>query len=47
MSASACGHRAAERGEIGLETDLARLKSLQSEIAGVNSHHGGCCADLP
>ena len=27
MSASKCGHRAAERGEIGLETALQSLKS--------------------
>ncbi len=47
MSAPAGGQRAAERAEIGLETDLTRLKSPPSEIAGVNSRHGGCCADLP
>lgn len=47
MSASAIGLRAVERGEIGLQTDLTLLKSPRSENAGVNSRHGGCCADLP
>lgn len=47
MSASAGGQRAAKRGEIGLEANLTLLKSPRSEIAGVNSRHGGCCADLP
>ena len=45
MSASAGGQRAAKRGEIGLEANLTLLKSPRSEIAGVNSRHGGCCAD--
>jgi hypothetical protein len=47
MSASAASQEAANRGEIGLETDLAMLKSPPSEIKGINSRHGGCVADLP
>lgn len=47
MSASAGGQRAVKRGDIGLETDLARLKSPPSEIECINSRCGGCCADLP
>lgn len=47
MSASAGSQRAAERGEIGLHNDLARLKSPPSEIKCINSRCGGCCADLP
>ena len=47
MSASAKASRAANRGAIGLETDLAMLKSPSSEIECINSRCGGCCADLP
>ena len=47
MSASAGGQRAAKRGEIGRQTDLASLKSPQCEIDCINSRGGGCCADLP
>lgn len=47
MSASASGQRAAKRGEIGLQTGLARLKSPSSEIGYINSHPSGCCAGLP
>ena len=47
MSASAGGQRAVNRGEIGLQTGLAALKSLPSEIKCINSRLGGCCADLP
>lgn len=47
MSASKCGQRAAKRGEIGLQTDLARLKSPPSEIECINSRCSACCADLP
>lgn len=47
MSASAGGQMAAKRGEIGLETDLPRLKSPPSEIHCINSRCGKCCADLP
>lgn len=45
MSASKCGHRAAERGEIGLETALQSLKSPSCEIKCIHSRHVGCCAD--
>ena len=45
MSASAGGQRAAKRGEIGRQTDLASLKSPQCEIDCINSRGGGCCAD--
>jgi hypothetical protein len=47
MSASKCGQRATKQGEIGLQTDLAGLKSPPSEIECINSRRGGCCADLP
>ena len=47
MSASKCGQRAANRGEIGLQTDHASLKSSPSEIECINSRCGGCYADLP
>jgi len=47
MSASKCGQRAANRGDIGLQTVLASLKSPQSEIECINSRGGGCCADHP
>ena len=47
MSASKCGQRAAEQSEISLETGIAALKSLPSEIECINSHCSGCCADLP
>ena len=47
MSASAGGHMAAKRGEIGLETALQSLKSPTCEIECINSRCGGCCADLP
>lgn len=47
LSVSASCRRAAQRGEIGLQTDLARVKSPPSETAGVNSRRGGCYADLP
>ena len=36
MSASAGGQRAAKRGEIGLQTDHASLKSSPSEIKCIN-----------
>ena len=42
MSASKCGHRAAEQGEIGLETALQSLKSPSCEIKCINSRYGGC-----
>ena len=45
MSASKCGQRAAKRGEIGLQTNLARLKSPPSEIECINSRCSACCAD--
>jgi hypothetical protein len=45
MSASAGSQEAANRGEIGPETDLAMLKSPPSEIKCINARHGGCCAD--
>jgi len=45
MSASKCGQRATKQGEIGLQTDLAGLKSPPSEIECINSRRGGCCAD--
>ena len=32
MSASKCGHRAVNRGEIGLKADLVSQKSPSSEI---------------
>ncbi|MFN3295552.1 hypothetical protein, partial [Caldimonas sp.] len=35
------------RGEIGLQTDFASLKTPPSEIECINSRYGGCCADLP
>jgi hypothetical protein len=47
MSASESRQRAAKRGEIALQTDLASLKSPSSEIGCINSRRGGCCADLP
>jgi hypothetical protein len=47
MSASKCGQRAVNRGEIGRQTDLQSLKSPPTEIKCINSRHGGCCADLP
>ena len=47
MSASKCGQRAVNRGEIGLQTDHASLKSSPSEIECINSRCGGCYADLP
>jgi len=47
MSASAGGQRAAKRGEIGLETTPAKLKSPPSEIHCINSSCRWCCADLP
>lgn len=47
MSASAGGQRAAKRGEIGLQTDLAGREPAPSEIKCINSRCGGCCADLP
>jgi hypothetical protein len=47
MSASAGGQGAGNRGEIGLQTDLASLKSPPFEIECINSRCGGCCADLP
>jgi hypothetical protein len=47
MSASAGGQEAANLGEIGLQTDLASLKSPPSEITRINSRRGGRCADLP
>ena len=46
MSASKCGQRAVNRGEIGLQTDHASLKSSPSEIECINSRCGGCYADL-
>lgn len=45
MSASKCGQRAVNRGEIGLQTDHASLKSSPSEIECINSRCGGCYAD--
>lgn len=45
MSASAGGQRAANRGEMDPQTDLASLKSPPSEIERINSRCGGCCAD--
>lgn len=45
MSASKCGQRATKRGEIDLQTHLARLKSPPSEIECINSRGSGCCAD--
>ncbi len=47
MSASAGGQKAVNRGEIGLQTDFASLKTPLSEIKSINSRCGGCCADLP
>jgi hypothetical protein len=47
MSAPEGGQRAVKRGEIGLQTDFAGLKSPPSEIECINSRCGGCCADLP
>ena len=47
MSASKCGHRAVNRGEIGLKADLVSQKSPSSEIGCINSRSAGCCADLP
>ena len=47
MSASKCGQRAVNRGEIGLQTTPARLKSPPSEIHCINSRCRKCCADLP
>jgi len=47
MRASKCGQRAVNRGEIGLQTDHASLKSSPSEIECINSRCGGCYADLP
>ena len=47
MSVSAKAPRAANRVEIGLDTDLAMLKSPPSEIECINSRCCGCCADLP
>ena len=41
MSASKCGQRAVNRGEIGLQTDHASLKSSPSEIECINSRCGG------
>ena len=45
MSASAGRKKAANRSEIGLQTDRASLKSPPSEIKRINSRCGGCCAD--
>ena len=47
MSASKCGQRAVNRGEIGLKADLVSQKSPSSEIGCINSRSAGCCADLP
>lgn len=47
MSASAGYLRAPKRGRISFDTDLASLKLPPSEIKGINSRCGGCCADLP
>lgn len=47
MSASAGGQRAAKRGEIDPQTDLASGKRAPSEIQRINTRHGECCADLP
>jgi len=47
MSASAAGQRAANRGEIGPQTDLMSRKPAPAEIECINSRCCGCCADLP
>jgi hypothetical protein len=47
MSASAGGQRAANRDEIGRQTDLVSRKLAPAEIECINSRYGGCCADFP